>query len=114
MAGDPREQTLPPGHPAILDAPVEADVDLFHLAAEAAQHVRRVTHVRLHLRIDLEVAEVHGEGDLPAADVVVCGWQSNLIRQAADVVRMGAGHDVLHQCCVSDAADHGAVMKDRL
>ena len=45
---------------------------------------------------------------------VVGRGQAHLVRQRADVVRVGAGHHVLHQRGVGHAADHGAVMQDRL
>ena len=56
------------GGPGVEHGHVPAEVHLLDRAAEAPERLQGVAGVRLHLLVDLVVAEVHGEGDLPPLD----------------------------------------------
>ena len=55
----------------------------------------------LHLRVDLEVAEIHGEGDLPAPDVVVGRGQAHTLFGS---VQMSSGWGPDMTFCISAAS----------
>ena len=69
--------------------------------------------VRLHLLVDLVVAEVHGECDLPPLDGFELVRDLQLGADRADVVGVRPRHHVLHQRAVGDAPGHGPVVQQR-
>jgi hypothetical protein len=81
-------------------------VDLLHDRSRLAEDVRGGSRVRLDVVVDLEVAEGHGQRDLPALDPLEGRPDVDLRPERRDVADVGARHHVVEQCAVGNGARH--------
>src|ERR1700722_2876188 len=82
--------------------------------AEILEDLERSARVALDLRVDLEIAEVHRERDLPAADGFELFGDEDPFAQRAKVAEMRPRHDVLHERRIPDAARDRPVVQQKL
>ena len=114
VAQEPGEQHGPVSHPRVVDAPVPSEINFLDRAAETFEYIESGKRISADLRIDAVEPEVHRVRDSPAFDVLWSLRKYDLFANGADVIKVRAGHDVLHQRSVGNAACHRPIMQYRL
>src|SRR5262249_38119594 len=108
------EQHGPVSHPGIVNSPIPSDIHLLDSAAQVSKNLNCRQCVSADLLIDAVETEIDGVRHLPVPDIIRNFRKYDFLPNCADVIKVRAGHYILHQCGVRNRTRHRAIVQDTL